>query len=809
MRTLWCLAIGFGLLFWVRWGVVSAEIPTDQVGYWQFEEGTGMISADSSGVGNMGILTNSVTFTTTTAPIDGANSSAVAFDGVGGYVQVGTGISNTLVMTDALTMMAWVYPMGVGSNPEFGGIIMSKEGEYQLARWGDGTIRWVIRNSTPGWAFVNTGYVAPLNEWTHLALTYSEADQQAIFYVNGNQHGQPVTATGLIGDQHTDQNDFRIGGRQRGGANIAHFDGIIDEVQLFKRALTQAEIRVASGQQKADVMVAKSVSHNQATAGQTLTYTLRFANVGNGLATGVVITDSLPAEAENVAVVGSSGVAVTQIGSAPMLVWEVENMPVGAVGFITYTVTAADVAAIYTLENVVDIAAEEPVWSQPIGTDTTTTICPTTLTVADEAQMNGAIGCFNAATIATTFTIDLTNSLSLSSALTVISNAHNGVNLHVMGNNHTLTPPIEEYGLDITTGTRVEITSLTIQNSNGNSGLRNRGTLTVRDSTFSDNSTNFFSGGGIDNVGTLTIYDSVFSGNLVEQDRGGGINNRGVLTIYNSTFNGNSVIHGDGGGAIANNGTLTIYNSTFSGNSSLDSIGGGIFNDGTLTIYNSTLTGNSAEFGGGIFNSGTLTVHNSTLSGNSAINSGGGIDGGDSNATFHFFNTIIANSSGGEDCVLTFGGTIVTSRNNLIEDTGANACNIVDGVDGNIVGTPPMLAGLANNGGATQTHALQVGSPAIDAGDSATCRPQDQRGFGRSGTCDIGAFEFAGVPTAVTLVVQSTEMPSFGKLAFLPAASALFILTLWACGRLKRADGDIRAFRKEVVETQAHLDLRR
>jgi hypothetical protein len=68
------------------------------------------------------------------------------------------------------------------------------------------------------------------------------------------------------------------------------------------------------------------------------------------------------------------------------------------------------------------------------------------------------------------------------------------------------------------------------------------------------------------------------------------------------------------------------------------------------------------------------------------------------------------------------------------------------------IGTPvapidPLLEPLANNGGITLTHALQAGSPAIDRGDPAA-PPKDQRGYGRVGVPDVGAFEFDGVPPA-------------------------------------------------------------
>ena len=53
----------------------------------------------------------------------------------------------------------------------------------------------------------------------------------------------------------------------------------------------------------------------------------------------------------------------------------------------------------------------------------------------------------------------------------------------------------------------------------------------------------------------------------------------------------------------------------------------------------------------------------------------------------------------------------------------------------------PRLGPLQDNGGPTPTHALLLGSPAIDA--SSACPATDQRGVTRpqGAGCDIGAFE--------------------------------------------------------------------
>ncbi len=329
-------------------------------------------------------------------------------------------------------------------------------------------------------------------------------------------------------------------------------------------------------------------------------------------------------------------------------------------------------------------------------------------------------------------------------------------------------------------------------------GIYNAGTLTVTNSTLSANSASY--GGGIYNARTLTVTNSTLSANIASY--GGGIYNDGSLTIANSTLSSNSA--GGSGGGIFNTsgGALTIANSTLSSNAAssagggiynartltvTDSTlsansankGGGIFNTiGTLILTNSTLSANSANYGGGINNEGTLTVANSTFSGNDGGNDGGGIfnaiyaDGSGgittlTNSTFagnsagtsggggiynsfgtlNYANTIIANSTSGGDCSNN-GGTISTNTNNLVRDGSCSASLSGD----------PNLGPLADNGGPTQTFALLPGSPAIDAGDDATCAASpvnnlDQRGVARpqGSHCDIGAYEFDPPPIVLSI----------------------------------------------------------
>lgn len=190
-----------------------------------------------------------------------------------------------------------------------------------------------------------------------------------------------------------------------------------------------------------------------------------------------------------------------------------------------------------------------------------------------------------------------------------------------------------------------------------------------------------------------------------------------------------------GGGIILQNSavTVTIMNSTLTNNTAVD-FGGAVFNHhGTLRIMNSTFSANSAgnQGGGSYSENGTMQINNSTFTNNSAGSGGGAVY--NSSGIFHLRNTIAANTPSGTDC---FSDVALTAdSHNLIESN--NGCGLPDVTD------DPQLGSLADNGGPTLTHALLLHSPALDAGDAATCLATDQRGVARpvGAACDIGAVE--------------------------------------------------------------------
>jgi predicted outer membrane repeat protein len=302
--------------------------------------------------------------------------------------------------------------------------------------------------------------------------------------------------------------------------------------------------------------------------------------------------------------------------------------------------------------------------------------------------------------------------------------------------------------------------------------------LTVSNSTFSGNGANH--GGGIDvHHSAVIVSNSAVFGNRANGafGRGGGIYSdySGTMTVINSTFSDNSATF-SGGGIYSVDGAVDVSSSTFSDNSS--SGGGGIFNGryGTLTVSNSTFSGNSAIYGGGgIFNGGfgMLTVSTSTFWRNHAGNRGGGIaiDGGGSTGVIN--STLFGNSSGVRGGGIDNSAGSVTIQNTIIANNpvGNNCGGTITDGGGNLsypdttcpgINADPVLGPLQDNGGPTWTMALGEGSAALDAADDAICAAPpvnnlDQRGVTRpqGPHCDIGSVEQVPIKSIWLPVVQA------------------------------------------------------
>ena len=259
--------------------------------------------------------------------------------------------------------------------------------------------------------------------------------------------------------------------------------------------------------------------------------------------------------------------------------------------------------------------------------------------------------------------------------------------------------------------------------------------VTITNSSFTNNHANGY-GGAVDIEGDfVTITGSTFSNNTASSAGAVDLYTNSTFSVTavltGNTFAGNTASQGGAIGAYLNNpgSSASLVSNTFYGNTGTTAGGALYVNDGNITLTNDTIAGNTSPAGAGIYVSSSYT------------------------AAVTIQNTLLSSNTGGGGNCSDSGSLISDGANNL--QFGDNSCATFTVAN-------PLLSALANNGGPTQTMALQAGSPAIDGGNNATCPATDQRGNARadgdnngSVVCDIGAYEVAAIA-----LVGSTAVPA-------------------------------------------------
>ena len=313
---------------------------------------------------------------------------------------------------------------------------------------------------------------------------------------------------------------------------------------------------------------------------------------------------------------------------------------------------------------------------------------------------------------------------------------------------------------------------------NGGGVYSRGGSLTMTASTVSANGANGYGGGIFSDNNTLSLDHVTMSGNHGAQ-AGAAYLRDVTATILASNLSGNTAYDNYSGGAIyAKSSTVTAVDSTFAQNSSSTQAAselkaGAIYlYNSKATIVNATITGNQVAghdfLAGGIWElhdpdyaTDGLMLINTTISANTAysvFDAGSHVAGGiavgiprtgSDVGSATVYNTIVsANLPAGKD--IWFGAATWTTGYNLF-GAAQNFSTFNDASNHNVFSDTPGLAGLAGNGGPTQTMALLGGSPALAAGSVALAQfdgkplNYDQRGNGYArtldGTVDIGSFE--------------------------------------------------------------------
>ena len=181
-----------------------------------------MIVTDASGNGNNGTISGA-TWTTS-----GKYGNALMFNGTSALVTVND--SNSLDLTAGMTLEAWLYPTAVGGWRDV--ITKGTNDIYHLTGSSDDSTPALGGTFSP--SVLRGTSSLPLNAWTHLAGTYDGTTMR--LYVNG-VHVSTQAQTGPI---QTSTAALTMGGDALHGQ---YFAGFIDEVRIYNRALSVAEIQ--------------------------------------------------------------------------------------------------------------------------------------------------------------------------------------------------------------------------------------------------------------------------------------------------------------------------------------------------------------------------------------------------------------------------------------------------------------------------------------------------------------------------------------------------------------------------------------
>lgn len=210
---------------------VCVAPPSGMVSWWPGDGDANDIAGS-----NHGILHNGATFAS------GFVGQAFSFNGSGSYVEVPD--SPSLQLTGALSVDFWVYP----TEHVVSGIVTKVDNAEEGAGWGVGYYGTNLPPSVDPQhvVFTNQSFTnasvqspansVPFNTWTHIAATSDSTTMR--LYINGVQVDSAASPPVLPSTFTT-----LFGAYQRNGIKEQFFNGLIDEIEIFNRALSASEIQ--------------------------------------------------------------------------------------------------------------------------------------------------------------------------------------------------------------------------------------------------------------------------------------------------------------------------------------------------------------------------------------------------------------------------------------------------------------------------------------------------------------------------------------------------------------------------------------
>lgn len=202
------------------------DIPSDLLAYWKFDEGTGSTALDWARGDHNGTIVGGATYSSSVPTVDFTDPYSLNLDGSNDGVNTSLSLNGSA----AFTLAGWGYPRSASNGMSWFGA----NNVFEFFFSGSNSLRCWTPSGSVDWTFNPSTF---LNNWHH--ITCLGTGSSIILYVDGTQVASSAhTFTNNYGSGDT----FSIGiGVQNGGTN-GPFDGMIDDVRVYNRALSPGEM---------------------------------------------------------------------------------------------------------------------------------------------------------------------------------------------------------------------------------------------------------------------------------------------------------------------------------------------------------------------------------------------------------------------------------------------------------------------------------------------------------------------------------------------------------------------------------------
>ena len=244
LRTLYICIFFFGAQSVFAGVITQPPNNLGLVGYWSFEDATGSVATDFSGNGNDGAISGA-TF------VNGKRGKALSLNGSSDHVTIPH--SASLTVEDDITVSAWIRPEGYSLTP----MVLAYNNDSFTNTLLFGFNSAGIQTAWIGGSTAAPGVVAQ-NEWVHVVYVFNDSANEMSYYRDGvfletdSQTANPVFSNG----------EWYIGAECDSAPcpDGNYFDGTMDEVRIYNRALSASEI--------ADLSQTGATQVNTSTRGQ-------------------------------------------------------------------------------------------------------------------------------------------------------------------------------------------------------------------------------------------------------------------------------------------------------------------------------------------------------------------------------------------------------------------------------------------------------------------------------------------------------------------------------------------------------------